>query len=300
MAETFPLKQGSRGKLVEAAQKWLNLALECAGRADRLAPDGVYGARTAAVVSSLFFRDRITEADYRLMIQSVDNMKARARELRDGAPNAQGLLNRLVATDQQNFSNLLRILHAYDKATPAERQRDAALYASAWRLAARLRARVQTLQANQGQVVFRYGAATPEDRELAARYAPGFDRAAIGIAPVVIGAVILVALIVGAGATVAIYNWLEPAYRDATTDFQETGRLREILSRLPEADRAEVLAEAEMQVDRAYAKGKRDGKFSGMGSTVQILLIGAGCLAAYGVLAPSLRGLGNGRNRHGR
>jgi peptidoglycan hydrolase-like protein with peptidoglycan-binding domain len=287
MATTFPLRQGSKGEGVKALQAWLNLVLELKGSARRLKEDGDYGPATAGVVSDLFGRTEVTEADYRLARASLPNIVARLRSIRSGGPNPQELLDRIIEQDRATFKALLRIAQAWDADTAQGRKAKAAHYAAAWKAAARLKSRANTLASNKSNIVFRYGL-DPEDVELARRYGERAGLGALQLGPSV--AIVVVAIIVGAAATVAIVDWLTPAYRESTTDFKETARLKEILSKLPEAERREVLEEAERQVDKAYSEGRRDGTFGGaFGAAKWVLMAVGGYFAWTIVIEPEIR-----------
>lgn len=287
----FPLKTGSSGDAVKAAQRWLNLALEIAGDRDRLAEDGKYGPATARVVRSYFYRDSISESDYKLMLAVIPAMIARLKEIKATGKNPDNLMRNIASQDAETFRNLLAIYKRWESATPAERERDGRHYTTALAVAARYNARQRALKA-MPELRIKSPAVDglPADiRDIATRHAGG-----VGFTNVLIGLALpgVVALVIGKGA-VSLYDALTPHYRSSTTDFKVTKELRAVLEKLSPEDRATVLAEGEKQVDEAYNQGRSDadgGILGGVSKTVKtVAVVAAAGLGTY-LLWPALVG----------
>ena len=295
MATTFPLTVGSTGDAVSAAQRWLNLALEIAGSNNRLTVDGKYGQATAKVVKNYFNRTKITEADYKLMRNSIDAMISRLKEIKASGKNPDNVLRNLISNDQQIFAHLLMIANLYDAASPAQRTTYQAQFQQAVKLGERLQKRVTALKSRSSEIKVQTGAPTDLqpliDRYVKAVSGIGFAFLIPFIMPTIAG------IIVTKTAT-GVYDWLTPHYRESTVDFKITKELRAVLDKLSPEDQKVVLDTAEKQLDAAYNEGNRDGNlggglFGGLSRTVKWVVIGGGAMLVTYFAWPLLSGARN-------
>lgn len=281
---TFPLQKGSKGEAVKLLQKGLNLYSELRGASDRIAEDGEFGAKTEALLLKLLYRKTVSEALWKTLERAAPAAAGRlAEQRRTGKPSADQVLAKVVENEAAIFKFLLQTYATYDKADQATRERLKNAFGAAFDLAARQRLRVAKYEQAQRDIfMVRISDQDPKYGALIKKYVSGQPVFGVGaVQAVAIAAVAIAALIIGAVATVAVVNWLTPAYSESTVDFKKTKEIQDILDKLPKEDQVKLEQEVEKQIDQAYVTGKRDGKFGGALGILKPIGIGLGLLLLY-------------------
>lgn len=97
----------------------------------------------------------------------------------------------------------------------------------------------------------------------------------IGVAPVVVAAIVVAITAVAGVSAYAVYQSLKPKYDSSVTDLKQSDKLKAALESLTAAERNEVVEDLEKQIDDAYNQGKSDGTFSGYWGIIKPLAIAA-------------------------
>lgn len=97
----------------------------------------------------------------------------------------------------------------------------------------------------------------------------------IGVAPVVVAAIVVAITAVAGVSAYAVYQSLKPKYDSSVTDLKQSDKLKAALESLTAAERNEVVEDLEKQIDDAYNAGKSDGVFSGYWGIIKPVAIAA-------------------------
>lgn len=97
----------------------------------------------------------------------------------------------------------------------------------------------------------------------------------IGVAPVVIGAVVVAIAAVAGVSAYAIYQALKPKYDASVTDLKQSDELKLALSTLTADQQNKVVEDLEKQIDDAYNEGRKDAAFSGAWAVIKPLAFAA-------------------------
>lgn len=265
MAEArFPIKKGDTGNQVTALQNWMNVQAELIDR-PLVKVDGKFGKDTQDALYDLVGIKQVTEKAAQAMLQAGPGMAERLKVKRAGGVTPDRDLRRLVEQDQAIFQRLVRIYTSWNNADAAARQRHAKDYARAFDAAARLMKRFSAMERSK-QILIAKG--YPAELKPLVQRLMGKNQ--IAVAPIVIGVVALIALIAGGATTVAVSNWMTPAYKESTVDLKVTKELEAILAKLSPEDRAALTTEVEKQIDQAAETGMKRGAWHGLGTGVKI------------------------------
>lgn len=97
----------------------------------------------------------------------------------------------------------------------------------------------------------------------------------IGVAPVVVAAIVVAITAVAGVTAYAVYQSLKPKYDSSVTDLKQSDNLKKALESLTAEQRNEVVEDLEKQIDDAYNQGKTDGVFSGYWGILKPVAIAA-------------------------
>lgn len=282
--ETFPLQKGSSGQRVKILQQGLNMLAELRELPDRLEADGQFGEKTKALLYKVLNVTTVTEAFWKKLETAFPYALNRLAEFRRTGKSADSLIAKVVANEASIFHWLLRTYATWDKLTPAQRKPLQPAFDAAFNIAARQRLRVAKYNTAARDILWQRGVWDPKYTPLVKKYVEGhavFGNQVGAVQIGVIAAIAIGALIIGAISTVAVINWMTPAYSESTVDFKKTKEIQEILDKLPKEDQAILEKAVEEQIDKAYVTGKRDGKFGGSFNVIKAVAAAACLLFLY-------------------
>lgn len=98
----------------------------------------------------------------------------------------------------------------------------------------------------------------------------------IGVAPVVIAAVVVGITAVAGVAAYSIYTALKPKYDASVADLKQSDELKRALESLTPEEKNKVVEDLEKQIDDAYNEGRKDATFSGAWAIIKPLALAVG------------------------
>jgi hypothetical protein len=187
------------------------------------------------------------------------------------------LVNSMLNNDRQTarvlYPTALKLMHLYDKGKITKKEFDH--YSSI------ILSILQSIRRHQ-QLILEHKQAfkikTTVDKYLS-KMASWFGLSGLGIAPMVIGAII--GVVVGLATAAFLYYLFKPAYDESTVNLKISKRLKQALDSLPEADRQQVINDLEHQIDDAYNQGKTDQRIGDIGSSLKYLLLATGAVMLF-------------------